>query len=443
MVVDDNELLRKSVVQYLTKRGCEVLDAPSGELAISIISTVCVDIVLTDLKMPKMDGIDLLRSIKSSWPHIIVILMTGYGTVESAVEAMRIGASNYITKPFSFRDLFEVINIELSSQELEHHKQKDFCSKHHGDSSNRPLVFASDKMVELFALTQKLGNNNSNVIIQGETGSGKELVARTIHSSGLRAEEVFLPLHCGSVPKSLLESQLFGHVKGAFTGAIKDSVGYFMAANQGTLFLDEITEISLDIQVLLLRAIQEKRITPVGGTKSSATDVRIIAATNRNLEKALSEGILREDLYYRLAVVRIEVPPLRERKEDIPVLAKHFACQLSHEYNVLTRDFSEGALKVLVEHNWPGNVRELQNAVERAFALGCGDIIQPEDFPKTIWNPQDGGDDTIDSNPLVKAEIDTIKQALKEANGNRTLAAKNLGISRRKLYRLLSRYEIS
>jgi transcriptional regulator with PAS, ATPase and Fis domain len=296
-------------------------------------------------------------------------------------------------------------------------------------------------MKRVYEAITAVAGNRSNVLIQGETGTGKELVARAVHYGGTRAEKPFIALNCGSVSKTLLESQLFGHVKGAFTGAIKDSPGYFVAAAGGTLFLDEITEIDTETQVRLLRAIQEHEVTPVGGTTPLAVDVRIVAATNRDLSAAVEDGLLRRDLYYRLSVVVIEIPPLRQRREDIPELIAYFNEHLSAEYGLSPREISPAAMELLLQHEWPGNVRELENVIERAFALGNGAAIDVADLPTTITTRREPGPETCGPvKTLQSTEELLVRRALAEAGGNKSLAARTLGIDRKRLYRMIRRF---
>ena len=331
LVVDDEEAVRRVLLRGLSSKGYEVREVASADEALQVLSTANIDLVLTDIRMPGMDGLELLQRAKASAPELAVIMITGFASVDSAAEAMRSGARDYLTKPFNLDEVILRIERVLQERRLsrENRSLREELKLNYDIGNGARLIGVSHAMQSVFKTISLVSQNCCNVLIQGETGTGKELVAKAIHYSGPRAGKPFIALNCGSVSKSLLESQLFGHVKGAFTDAIKDNPGFFVAAEGGTLFLDEITEMDTEIQVKLLRAIQEREVAHVGGTKPVPFDVRIVAATNRNAHLAVEEGALRQDLYYRLSVVVIELPPLRDREEDIPALVGYFNARLS------------------------------------------------------------------------------------------------------------------
>ena len=449
LVVDDEDTVRAPLVSNLSLAGYETLDAPSADEALKILSSVDIDLLITDVRMPGMDGLELLRRAKAILPDLEVMMMTAYASVDAAVEAMALGARDYIAKPFGRDEVLLRIERALKDRELsrENRTLREALKRGFDVGRGAHLIGTSPSMRSVFETIATVSQNRSNVVIQGDTGTGKELVAKAIHYSGPRQDEPFIALNCGSVSKTLLESQLFGHVKGAFTGAVKDTPGFFMAADGGTLFLDEITEVDTETQVRLLRAVQEREVTPVGGTKPVPFDVRIIAATNRDVEEAVEEGILREDLFYRLSVVVIELPPLRDRREDVRALVDYFNARLSAEYGLAPRDISEEAMKLLQGYDWPGNVRQLENVIERAFALGHGPVIGPEDLPPKIAGrpavPREAtrkDDLSSGARTLDEGVRGTILRALEEAEGNKAKAAEILGIKRKRIYRLLHKY---
>lgn len=474
LVVDDEPVVRTVVARGLSAANYEVLEAESAQSALALLSTTPVNVIVTDLKMPGMNGIDLLRRAKAVAPQTGLILMTAFASVETAVEAMKAGASDYLTKPLNLEEMVLRVERLLREQKLaeENLRLRGEVSGHYDLRRNSPIIYSSEVMQDVLKTAALVSTNRSNVLIHGDTGTGKELVARCIHFSGPRANAPFVAVNCGSMSKSLLESQLFGHIKGAFTGAIADNPGFFMAADGGTLFLDEITEIDEEMQVRLLRAVQEREVIPVGGTKPVRTDVRIVAATNRDAQEAMQDGSFRRDLFYRLSVVSIRMPPLHERTDDIKLLADFFSSRLSREYGLAPRSFTREALDVLESHGWPGNVRELENVVERAFALGCGPTIGIEHLPPELMSgtgapgrdrsdvrrappplasAQPGSDrargahsvaeTAMPERPsLEEAERATIIRALDESGNNRSAAARLLGINRKKFYRLLHKH---
>jgi DNA-binding NtrC family response regulator len=447
LVVDDEEMVRDSLARALRARGYDARAAGSAEEALEVLSSQDVDLVFTDIRMPGMDGLELLRRAKAVSPELEVIVMTAYASVDSAVEAMKSGARDYVTKPFKQDEVFLRAERVLAERELtrQNRSLREALRMGYDVGRGARLIGTSPTMRSVFETIAVVGGNRSNVLIQGETGTGKELVAKAIHYSGPRAERPFVALNCGSVSKTLLESQLFGHVRGAFTGAVRDNPGFFVAAEGGTLFLDEVTEIDTETQARLLRAIQEREVTPVGGTRPVPVDVRIVAATNRDARRAVEEGVLRQDLFYRLSVVVIGLPPLRERREDVRALVDYFNSRLSAEYGVAPREVSAEAERLLRAYDWPGNVRELENVIERAFALGRGPVIEPADLPREVRGEDDARPDPAEPGSvrpatLEEAERRTILRALDEAGGSKVRAAKVLGIERKRLYRLLHKH---
>jgi DNA-binding NtrC family response regulator len=448
LVVDDEETVRRPLARYLVSAEYEVLEASSADEALGMLSAGDIDLLITDIRMPGTDGIELLRRAKTISPDLEVIVVTAYATVETAVEAIRLGARDYLMKPLGREEVLLRVKRVLRERTLsrENRTLREALKRGFDVGRGAHLIGTSPSMKSVFETISVVSQNRSNVIIQGETGTGKELVAKAIHYSGPRADKPFIALNCGSVSKTLLESQLFGHVKGAFTGAVKDTPGFFVATEGGTLFLDEITEVDTDIQVRLLRAIQEREVTPVGGTKPVSFDVRIIAATNRDIQEAVEDGTLRQDIYYRLSVVVVELPPLRERREDVRALVDYFNARLSAEYGLAPHEISEEAMRLLLDHDWPGNVRQLENVIERAFALGRGPTIGPKDLPSEIGGGSQALANVAPSASGGKAcTLDEgmrriLLQALEEAGGNKAKAAEILGIKRKRIYRLLHKH---
>ncbi len=437
LVVDDEAPIRDMLQKGLTLRGgFSVEVAQSGIEAIEKIEKDVFDLVLTDLMMPEMDGLELLKTVKGTRPEVMVILMTAYGSIETAVEAMRIGANDYITKPVDFNEL--LIHISKAQKEnallmenrllrMEVRKKFEFNN----------IIGKSKKMQEIFALIEKVAPSNSTVVIYGGSGTGKELVAKAIHYNSPRADRAFIPFNCGAIPETLVESELFGHTKGAFTGAVQAKRGLFEEATGGTLFLDEISTTLPSVQVKLLRVLQEKEVMKVGSTERTKVDVRMIAATNVDLEAATKKGIFREDLFYRLHVFPISLPDLKERKEDIPLLAYHFLEHYSKEAKKEMKGISKQAMKLLLEYHWPGNVRELENTIERAVIMTDQDNLVPNDFPKDLM---EGSSEMIKRGVKDRKSLDDIKseyirEILKEVGGNKRVASEILGVNPRTLYR--------
>lgn len=437
LVVDDEALIRDMIKRGLSQMGgFSVEVAQSGPEAIEKMEKDVFDLVLTDLKMPEMDGLELLKTIKGTRPEIMVIMMTAHGSIETAVEAMKIGADDYITKPIDFNDLLlHISKVQKESLLLRENRLLRMEVRKKFEFNN--IIGKSKKMQEIFSLIEKVALGSSTVMIYGGSGTGKELVAKAIHYNSPRADRPFIPFNCGAIPETLVESELFGHTKGAFTGAIQAKKGLFEEANEGTLFLDEISSILPSVQVKLLRVLQEKELMKVGSTERTKIDVRMIAATNENLEENMKQGKFREDLFYRLHVFPIFLPDLKGRKEDIPLLAYHFLDFYSKEAKKEIKGISKGAMKLLLEYHWPGNVRELENTIERAVIMTDQDTLVPNDFPKDLM---EGFSEMIkrgvkDRKSLDDIKSEYIKEILKEVGGNKRIASEILRVNPRTLYR--------
>lgn len=443
LVVEDEELMRSILRKLLEVEGYQIITADSAENALEIFSTTDVELTLTDIRMAGKDGLELLDQIKNIENEALVIIMTAYSSVDSAIAALRKGAYDYITKPFVNEDLLQTVKNALRTKELFQENRalrRELAQKY----SFSEIIGNSAALQAVFRLIEKVSATNANILIQGESGTGKELVARAIHQNSPRSDKPFVAINCGALPESLLESELFGHTKGSFTGAIADKKGLFRAAGGGTLFLDEIGEIPIALQVKLLRALQEHEITPIGSTVSVKFDARIVAATNRNLEEEVGKGNFREDLFYRLNVIEVFLPPLRERREDIPLLAKHFVTKSANEQKQKEKVISKEAMTALINYNWQGNIRELQNAVERAFILSSDEIDLESLPPKVKINSPHGFEirDPNGLNPtLEEVERRYVLEILKNVNQDKTLAANILGIDLSTLYRKLKRYD--
>jgi len=439
LIVDDDAVMREMVEDLLTSRGFEACAAPTAEEALQIVEQRDFDAVLTDLQMPGMDGLALLGAVREGHPDLPVILMTSFGSIQTAVEAMRHGAHDYVTKPFESESLLLTIERALERRDLEEENRRLRAAVDRtacfGD-----LVGKSAAMNEIYALIRKIASNRSHVLITGESGTGKEVVARTIHFSGSRAQGPFVPINCTAMPEGLLESELFGHARGAFTGAHTSKKGLFEAAHGGTLFLDEIGDMPASLQGKLLRVIQDGEIRPVGANQSVKVDVRLIAATNRNLKEEIQRGQFREDLYYRLNVIPIHIPPLRERPEDIPPLANAFLARQSRD---LPYQLSEKAMQKLQRAPWQGNARELENCIERSIALADGseirasDILIADDPMRVDGSLEDmvvalAREQRLSLHDLSDLYIEAI---LESTQGRKSEAARILGVNRRTLYR--------
>jgi two-component system response regulator PilR (NtrC family) len=447
LVVDDEPSMRELLAIMLRQSGYAVALADGGEAAIEALTNDVFDLVITDLRMRKVDGLGVLRAVKEHSPHTVVLVVTAYASTETAVEAMKLGAYDYVTKPFKLDEIRVTIANALERRRL---VDENIVLKHQlrSERAFEAFVGKSPKMLDVFETIRKIADSASTVMITGESGTGKELVARAIHQESGRRKAPFVSINCGAVPEALMESELFGHVKGAFTGAVATTVGLFSAAEGGTLFLDEITEIPHSVQVKLLRAIQEREIRRVGDTRDIKVDVRLIAASNRDLGRSVTDGLLREDLFYRLNVIPIHLPPLRDRVEDIPLLVAHFLQTIGREVGKTVPGASPETLAVLERYHWPGNVRELENVIERAIVLGSGGILQPEGLPPDLRRPRDTQPVMAEIPPEgldLEATLDWIERryidaALARTGGVQTRAAELLRLSFRQLrYKLQKR----
>jgi two-component system, NtrC family, response regulator AtoC len=440
LIVDDERNTREGLQRALQDR-YDVLLAEDSQKAVQTLESTPVDVMLTDLRMPGVDGMGLLRRAMSLSTPPVCIMMTAYGSIENAVQAMQAGAHHYITKPVNLDELELVIQRALHSRRLETenvnlHEQID----HKFGLEN--LIGESPAMQQVFETIRQVAPSRATVLITGETGTGKELIAKAIHNLSPRKNAAFIAVHAAALPTSLLESELFGHEKGAFTGAVERRIGRFELADGGTLFLDEVGELEPQMQVKLLRVLEERAFERVGGAKTLEVDVRLVAATNKQLKKLVTEGKFRDDLFYRLSVVTVDLPPLRERRDDIPLLVRAFLDEFSRENSKQVRELTPEALNVLLAYDWPGNVRELRNAIEQMVVLARTERLTVRDVPAAIR----GGTDLTRINvvrtgmTVEDAERQLIVQALKEMDGNRTKAAQKIGISRRTLHRKLKEY---
>jgi DNA-binding NtrC family response regulator len=443
LVVDDEKDICMALRILLTKEGYNVKEAYNGEQALERIRQENFDIVMTDIKMEKMDGFEVLKESQKISPETSVIMMTAFASVGSAVEAMRAGATDYITKPFINDEIRLTIKRILQSRELQMENQIL-----RQELSQRPAAFtniigSSEPMQKVFGVMEKVIPSKSNILITGESGTGKGLVAQAIHEAGTRKDKPFIAINCGAIPENLLESELFGHKKGAFTSAIEDKKGLITMANGGTLFLDEIGELPSALQVKLLHVIQTKELTPVGDTRVITVDVRIIAATNADLLQRVKEGRFREDLYYRLNVIEIRMPALRERRDDIPVLIKHYMEIFAKEAGKSIKDIDYEAIQALLAYDWPGNIRELRNTIERATVLADGEVITIHDLPDTFRTLDVEGISTSSLRQALDAfERDYIRRSLTENKGNKEATANKLGVDLATLYRKLKKLRI-
>ena len=442
LFVDDDRTILNLVEEYLNSEGYNLTCVDSGLGAIELMKHSNFQLVFTDLKMPGLSGIELLRRIKKNRPETEVILITGHGTIESAVKSLKLGCYDFLQKPIKLERLKVLIDRIIEQKKLLDENiilKKRLNERYKYDD----LIGATPKMQEIYRIIDRISLSSPTVLIQGESGTGKELLANIIHKNSNRKEKPFIPVNCGAIAEGLLESELFGHVKGSFTGAFKDTIGLFRAADGGAIFLDEITEIRPHLQVKLLRVIQEKKIRPVGDTKEYKINVRLIAASNRDLDEAMMNGILRKDLFYRLNVVSIKMPSLIEIKDDITLLINHFIQKFNSASKKKIEGVSPETLGVLINYHWPGNVRQLENVIERAFALGVGKTITINDLPPEIRKPINNSITDETSYSLKTNEIVLIKKALFKTNGNKTEAAKLLGINLATLYRKIKRYNLT
>ncbi len=451
LIVDDHQSVRKLCLTVGASLGFECREGESAEAALAFLESEAPDIILADLMMPNMTGLEFLPRVKQLLPRCEIAIMTGHGSIETAVQAMKLGAYDYITKPFRIEEL--KLLLQRMEEKVRLVAENQFLRERvSADMELNGIVGASTKIQDVLRMVARLKDTRTPVLITGESGTGKELVARAIHYRGSYAKRPFVAVDCGSLVPTLIESELFGYEKGAFTGANKSKDGLFQSAGGGTIFLDEIGELSLEMQAKLLRVLQEKEVRPVGSNQKVKVDVRVIAATNRDLEAAYKEGKFRKDLYFRLNVVTLHLPPLRERKSDIPALVHYFLDKLAPG-RVMT--ISDAAMKCMLQYDWPGNVRELENCMERAVALGEGETIDLQDLPPALnagqpvhVTPSAGpaapspAKSAVADTDLEHLERMTIQRVFDQVHGDKNLARKMLGISRATLYRKLKRYNI-
>jgi two-component system response regulator HydG len=441
LIVDDEETTRELCATVAGQSGLRSIAVPSAEQALEILEQSAVDILLVDLKLPGMSGLELLKRVSELYPQLSVIVLTQYGTIDSAIEATRIGARDYVTKPFRIEELRTRLDRAIQAVDLQQ-ENRVLREQLSAQVAFGSFVGGSEKMRRVYRMIEKVGPRNYSVLILGESGTGKELVARAVHSASPRKNRPFVPVDCSSITPTLIESELFGYVKGAFTGAMQSKQGLLEAAHGGTLFLDEIGDMPLDLQAKLLRVLQEREVKPVGATERRAIDVRVIAATNRDLDAGIRSGSFRQDLYFRLNVVQIKLPPLRERKTDIPLLVATFLEKYSDPEEP-TRSISDDAMQRLIAYDWPGNVRELENAVARSVAIGTGPLIHVAELPTNLHYPPverlPQKDEII---PLDEMERRAIVRTLRETNGDKVAASKILGIGKTTLYRKLKQYNV-
>lgn len=437
LVVDDTPSTLEVLQRSLTAEGYITYTAPNAIDALSFLDGNAIDLVITDLKMPKLSGIDLIRHIRENYKNVAVMMITGYATVESAVEAVKSGAEEYVSKPFTDAELFAAVRRVLDKL-----KRRREAARRPAPRPERAhgLVGESQAMQKVFAAIRKASSTSATVLITGESGSGKELVARAIHYSSARASAPFVPVNCGGIPESLLESELFGYVRGAFTGAHESRAGFFQTADGGTIFLDEIGETSVAMQVKLLRVLQDKEVRMVGDSRGRKVDVRIIAATNKNLPGLIQSRVFREELYYRINVVAIEVPPLRARAGDIPLLVRHFAEKFASELRKPVPRFSERAMAALQDYAWPGNARELENAIQRIVVMNDDEVIEVPDLPSSARFSARRA--TVVNRTLAEVEAEHIRNVLASTGGNKTRAAQILGIDRKTLRKKTIEYHL-
>ncbi len=436
LVVDDSEQTLEVLQRNLTSKGYRVFTAASVGEAIRVLENTTVDLVVTDLKMPRVSGIDLIRHVRENYKDTEIMTITGYPSIEGAVKAIKTGAEEYLTKPFTDEELFSAVRRTLDKLHL---RRLGAARLQKMPSAPYGLIGESEVMQKVLTTIAKTASTSATVLISGESGTGKELVARAIHYSSTRASAPFVPVNCGGIPEGLLESELFGHVKGAFTGATESRAGFFQTADGGTIFLDEISDTSLSMQTKLLRVLEDKEVYMVGASRSRKVDIRIIAATNKDLVSLVGKGVFREDLFFRLHVLTVAMPPLRERGDDILLLAHHFAAKFAEEFGKSTLRFSDNALQVLRNYHWPGNVRELENVVQRLVVMTDSDLIEVSDLPSLMRFSalrETGLDRT-----LAEVEAEYIRNVLASVKGNKTKTAEILQIDRKTLREKLKKIE--
>ena len=443
LVVDDERSILLLLKEALSQWGYQVTVAPSAAEALTLLKSELFDALITDIRMPDMSGLELLREVKKQDESIEVVMMTGYPTIASAVQALKEGAYDYLSKPLILDELRHLMSRMMERKFLRG-EVSTLRARLGEELTVNELIGTSVPMERVKEIIGKVAVTDSPVLIEGESGTGKELVAAAIHRLSSRAKRPFIPVNCSAIPQDLLESEFFGHVRGAFSGAVADALGLFRGADEGTIFLDEIAELSPALQVKLLRVLQEMQVRPVGSTKAYPVDVRVIAATNRDLERAMTEGSFRQDLFYRLNVVRILLPPLRERRDDIPALVSHFLRRFNRRFHRDVRGIAPDALAALTAYTFPGNVRELENLIERAYAMGAREQIQLTDLPTlskaAAAAPPVTSPDTVPA--LGDVERELILKALAVFKDDKEAAAKALGISRRTIYRRLKEYGV-
>jgi DNA-binding NtrC family response regulator len=445
LIVDDEEIIRESLSFILAKEGYSVRDAPNGRAAVELMRDNAFDLVLTDLEMPEMKGIELLEYVTNASPETLVVIITAYGSIDTAIAALRKGAVDYILKPVEFDELLVKIDRLLSSRRLTL-ENKLLRGELHRQYNFEQIIGKSPVMQQVFDTIRKVAATDGTVLVNGKSGTGKELVARAIHFASKRAGRPFIPVNCGAIVENLFESELFGHKRGSFTGASMDREGYFKAADGGTLFLDEVSEIPLHLQVKLLRAIEQKEVTPVGVSLPIAVDVRIIASTNKNLVKEVEAGRYREDLFYRLNIVEINLPSLAERVDDVPLLVNHFVSKYAGEMSKDVRGVDNDVMKALMAHSWKGEVRELQNVIERALIFAEGRVITKKELPIFFEQKQESVY-SFDARRSMKEAVDDferqyISYVLRSNQYNKDLTAKALKISLSSLYRKIEELSI-
>lgn len=456
LVVDDEESIREFFQIMLKREGYEVLTAGNGREALDSLKKHPVDMVITDIQMPEVSGMELLTKVKEMDPEMVVLMITAFGSTETAVEAMKLGAYDYVQKPFKIDEVKIIVRqaLEKRSLRLENVQlKKELGTRYAFDN----IIGGAPPMLRIYEMVKRVANTKSSVLITGESGTGKELIARAIHYNGPLKDKPFVTVNCGAIPENLMESEMFGHKKGSFTGAIADKKGLFEVANSGTIFLDELGELPLTMQVKLLRVIQEGTFKRVGGTEDIQVEVRIISATNKNLEAEVKMGRFREDLFYRMNVIQIHCPPLRERREDIPMLSTHFLEKFSKVLSIPVKKISNEAMDVLKRYHYPGNVRELENIIERTVALEPGAIILPESLPRHLTEAQEASSGHLDANKIeingetgielekLTAEFERtlLIKALQQTGGIKKKAAKLLHISFRSMRYRVDKYGLS
>jgi DNA-binding NtrC family response regulator len=428
LIVDDSPDTLEVIQRNLISKGYTVFTAPGVEEGMEILESTVIDLVVTDFKMPKASGFDLIKFVRENLKNTEIIMITGYASIEGAVKALKIGAEEYLAKPFTDDELFAAVKRALNKLKMRtvaNGKLEELTSLSFG------LIGDSEVMREVYGTISKVASSNANILITGESGTGKELVARAIHYSGTNASSPFVPVNCGGIPENLLESELFGYVKGSFTGAAETRAGFFQTADGGTIFLDEVSETSLAMQVKLLRVLQDKEVYMIGAKKPHKVNVRILAATNKDLTELINKNLFREDLFFRLNVISIQLPPLRDRGDDILILANNFAKSFADQEQKKVPKFSDRALNILKNYYWPGNVRELENVIQRLVLMTESDLIDAPDLPNLMRFTQLRN--TGFNRTLAEIEYEYVKNVLASVNGNKTQAAKILGIDRKTL----------